>query len=314
MTAMIARKLDEIDITLDNKALNEDNYNDYYVETKKGRGEDPTSTIIRKLKNLGDKNMKILFSGFKGCGKSTELLRLKRELEDEFLIKIFSVREKLDPNNLSISEILIAVMIDLFDFMKEYHKTIKLSKKLLENLENWTATIYKEEEKYKSYETVAAAGVDLTSGLGKILGVLGKLGLDFKSGRKYKEITGKDERKTLSELIINCNLLIFEIKNQLHKIGRKNIIFIIEDLEKVSLTTAEDIFHNYPKQLTSISCCFIYTFPISLVFNPKYNIIINEFDENFVLPMIKVHDKQEKEYKPGIDSILKILDKRIDKS
>jgi len=92
MTAMIARKLDEIDITLDNKALNEENYNDYYVITKKGRGEDPTSTIIRKLKKLEDKNMKILFSGFKGCGKSTELLRLKKELEDEFLIKIFSVK------------------------------------------------------------------------------------------------------------------------------------------------------------------------------------------------------------------------------
>ncbi len=312
MAAIIAHNLEEIDITLDNKALNEENYEDYYVVTKIGRGEDPTSIIIRKLKNLRDRDLKILFSGFKGCGKSTELLRLKRELENEFLINIFSVREKLDPNNLSISEILIAVMIDLFNFVKEHHKSIKLSKKLLENIANWTATIYKEEEKHKSYETGAAAGVDLKSGLGRILGVLGKLEIDFKSGRKYSEITRKEERQTLSELILNCNLIIYEIKNQLAKIGKKNIIFIIEDLEKVDLTTAEKIFYNYAKQLTSISCCFIYTFPISLVFDPKYNIILNEFDENFVLPMIKVNDKKEKNYEPGLDTIRKILHKRID--
>ncbi|MCK4766617.1 MAG: hypothetical protein KAW12_30775 [Candidatus Aminicenantes bacterium] len=313
MAVKIAQNLDDIDITLDNKALNEENYEDYYVETKEGRGEDPTSIIIRKLKNLEDRNFKILFSGFKGCGKSTELLRLKRELENEFLIKIFSVREKLDPNNLSISEILIAVMIDLFNFVRENHSTIKLSQKLLKNLKKWTSTIYTEEIKYKYHEIEAGAGVDLRSGFGKILGVIGKLGFEIKSGRKYSEITGKEENQTLSELILNCNLLIAEIKNQLHKINKKNIIFIIEDMEKVDLTIAENIFHNYSKQLTSISCCFIYTFPISLVFNPKYNIILNEFDENFVLPMIKVHDKKDKNYAPGISSIKKILYKRINK-
>lgn len=314
MAVKIAQNLDDIDITLDNKALNEENYKDYYVVTKAGRGEDPTSVIIRKLKNLKERDLKILFSGFKGCGKSTELLRLKRELENEFLIKIFSVREKLDPNHLSISEILIAVMIDLFDFVKKYHKAIKLSKKLIKNLENWTSTIYKTDERHRSYETEAGTGVDLkSSGLGKILGVMGKLGIDFRSGRKYSEITGKEEKQTLSELILNCNLLLAEMRNQLHKIDKKNIIFIIEDMEKVDLTTAENIFYNYSKQLTSISCCFIYTFPISLVFNPKYNIILNEFDENFVLPMIKVHDKKGDNYAPGINSIKKILHKRIDK-
>lgn len=115
---IVAQDLNQIDITLDNKALNEKNYEDYYVPTGEARGEDPTAELIRKLKNLQDKNLKTLFPGFKGCGKSTELFRLSRELKEDFVIRIFSVRERLDPNNLSISEILIAMMKDLFDFVK----------------------------------------------------------------------------------------------------------------------------------------------------------------------------------------------------
>jgi DNA polymerase III delta prime subunit len=309
---MIARDLNQIDITLDNKALNEQNYEDYYVSTGDARGEDPTAELIRKLKNLQDKNLKTLFSGFKGCGKSTELLRLSRELKKDFVIRIFSVRERLDPNNLSISEILITMMKDLFDFVKDNYRAIKPGKKLLQNLDNWTSTIYTEDERHRLYDTEAAAGVDINPVFKKILAVMGKLNIDFRSGRKFSQITKKEERQTLSELIENCNLLLLEIKGKLHKVKRKNIIFIIEDLEKIDLESAENLFYSYGAQLTAMDCCVIYTFPISLVFNPRYNIILSEFGENFVLPMIKVHDKNGKDYTPGIESIERILNKRLD--
>jgi hypothetical protein len=314
MAVKIAQSLDDFDFTLDNKALNENNYDDYYVVTKEGRGEDPTSKLIKRLRKLKGKNQKILFSGFKGSGKSTELLRLKRELDDDFLIRIFSVIDRLDSNNLTISEILITVMSDLFDFVNENYKQIKLSKKLIKNLENWANSIYKEEIKYKYYEGKMGAGVNIKAGFGKILNVFAKMGLDFNAGRKFKEITKREVNQTLSELILNCDLLIFEIKNQLHKINKQNIIFIIEDLEKVALGIAEEIFFNYPRQLTAVSSSFIYTFPISLLYDPNYNVILNEFDENLTLPMIKVHEKNGKNYAPGLDAIIKIVYRRIDKN
>ena len=123
---MIAERLEDIDNTLDSKALNEENYEEYYVFTKAGRGEDPTSMLVRKLRHQHGKDLKILFSGFKGCGKSTELLRLKRELEEDFVIQIFSVREKLDPNNFSISEIIIAMMEELCLFVSEHLKEVEI--------------------------------------------------------------------------------------------------------------------------------------------------------------------------------------------
>jgi hypothetical protein len=314
MAPIVAQSLDDFYFTLDIKPLNDKNYDDYWVETKAGRGEDPISLLVKRFKIQKTKDLKILFAGFRGCGKSTELFRLKRELDDEFLVRIFSVRDKLDPNNLTVSEILITVMRDLFDFVNLHYDKIKLSKKLLKNIENWANTIYKEEEiKYKYYEGNIKAGGGIAAGFGKILNVFARLGLDFNAGRKFQEITEKEINQTLTELILNCNLLILDIKKQLHKVNKNNIIFIIEDLEKVALSLGEEIFFNYSKQLTSISCSFIYTFPISLVYNPKYNVIIQDFDVNLTLPMIKVHEKNGSDYKPGIDGILKILHKRIDK-
>ena len=48
MTVKVAKRLVDVDITLDNDALNEENYDDYYVTTREGRGEDPTAKLIRR--------------------------------------------------------------------------------------------------------------------------------------------------------------------------------------------------------------------------------------------------------------------------
>ena len=308
---MIAERLEDIDNTLDSKALNEENYEEYYVFTKDGRGEDPTSMLVRKLRYQHGKDLKILFSGFKGCGKSTELLRLKRELEEEFVIQIFSVREKLDPNNFSISEIIIAMMEELCLFVNEHLKEVELDTTLLESLNDWAKTIYEEERKDKSHLTEASAGAGLS--FSQLLKVFGKLNYDFKSGRKYSQITKLEERQTLSDLSQKCNALLNDIKSKLDKVNKKNIIFVIEDLEKIDLTTAENLFQNYSTQMTDLACSIIYTFPISLVYNSAYTVIIQDFDENCTLPMIKVHDKTGKDFPAGIDSIEEILDRRIKK-
>lgn len=168
MVPKIARNPEDFDFTLDSKTLNEANYDDYFVMTKEGRGEDPTSKLIRKFNKMKRENLKILFSGFKGCGKSTELLRLKRELENDFLIRVISVIDRLDSHNLTVAEILVTVMTDLFEFANQYVKEIKLSKELLENLESWADSIYTEEINYEYYEGKIGLGTDIMAGFGII--------------------------------------------------------------------------------------------------------------------------------------------------
>lgn len=314
MAVKKAGNLEEFDSVLDIHPLNDINYDAFYVDTTAGRGENPTKTLIRQMGNNQAKNFKILFAGFKGCGKSTELLRLKRELDDHFIIHIFSVLEKLDPNNFSISELMISITTELLVYVQKYHDTMKLSPELEKKLADWSKKTVNEEISYNYAERHTGAGVDINAGLGKILNFFAKLSFDFQNGRKFTEISSIETEKTLSDLILHCNLIVAEIKNQLDNIGKKNIIIIVDDLEKVNPAITEKLFFNYSKQLTAIACSFIFTFPIALVFNPMYNIIINEFDQNLVLPMIKVHDKEWNDYKLGIDCILTLLDRRIDQA
>ncbi len=315
MNIKMAQNLEEFELSLDINPLDDTNYVDYYVDTTAGRGGNPTNTVIRQFNFNKTKNFKTLYSGFKGCGKSTELLRLKRELEKDFVIDIFSVRDKLDPNKITISELLIAITADLLYFVQKNLDSIQLSKELLTKLENWTAKTVRETIDYNYAERETGAGVDVNVGLGKIVNFFAKLHFDFKSGRQFKEITSLEVDKTsLPDLILHCNLIVGEIKGQLHKINKSNIIIIVEDLEKVRLDISKELFFNYAKQITSINCSFIYTYPISLVFNPRYSIIIQEFDSSLILPMIKVHDKVWQDYEPGINDLLNILHRRIDSS
>ena len=51
-----------------------------------------------------------LFTGHLGCGKSTELLRLKQELEQEqFHVVYFESSDDLDLGNVDVSDILLAI-------------------------------------------------------------------------------------------------------------------------------------------------------------------------------------------------------------
>ena len=313
MAVKKAGNLEEFDSVLDIRPLNDSNYNAFYVDTTTGRGENPTKTLIRQMKNNPAKNFKILFAGFKGCGKSTELLRLKRELEDHFIIHIFSVQEKLDPNNFSISELIISITTELLAYVQKNHGTMQLSPELEKKLADWSEKTVTEKISYNYAERHTGAGVDINAGLGKILNFFAKLSFDFQNGRKFTEISSIETEKTLSDLMLHCNLIVEDIKKQMHAIEKKNIIIIVDDLEKVNPTITEKLFFHYSKQLTTIACSFIFTFPIALVFNPMYNIIINEFSQNLVLPMIKVHDKEWNDFEPGITNIFNLLDKRIDK-
>jgi tRNA uridine 5-carbamoylmethylation protein Kti12 len=52
----------------------------------------------------------VLFTGHIGCGKSTELLRLKKELEDEgFHVVYFESSEDLEMTDVDIGDVLLAI-------------------------------------------------------------------------------------------------------------------------------------------------------------------------------------------------------------
>jgi hypothetical protein len=83
----------------------------YYIDCASVRGGDIIGKLKKKIAFFSpDEPTCVLFTGHIGCGKSTELLRLKKELEDEgFHVVYFESSEDLEMTDVDIGDVLLAI-------------------------------------------------------------------------------------------------------------------------------------------------------------------------------------------------------------
>jgi hypothetical protein len=81
-----------------------------YVDCTNVRGDEDTVSRMFKTISYSDTYTHQLFTGHRGCGKSTELLRLQRRPEDDgFYVVYFAVDEDLDPNDMIYTDLLLSI-------------------------------------------------------------------------------------------------------------------------------------------------------------------------------------------------------------
>jgi len=86
-----------------------------------------------------------------------------------------------------------------------------------------------------------------------------KFKMSAKSSRSLKETIKTNIEPKLSDLIEHCNLLITEISLSLLQINKKGLLIIIEDLDKIPVDRAEDMFFNYANQITQLKTNIVFT-------------------------------------------------------
>ena len=138
--------------------------------------------------------------------------------------------------------------------------------------------------------------------------------MSAKSSRSLKETIKTNIEPKLSDLIDHCNLLVNEVKNGLKKIGKEDLLIIIEDLDKIPIDRAEDLFFNYANQISQLRCNVVFTFPITSYYNIRFNTIRQYFSNVYELPMIKVKNQDQSKFKEGYKALKNIVGKRMDLS
>ncbi len=204
-------------------------------------------------------------------------------------------------------------MEQLFNFVNETPQ-IKIDPQYLEKILSWVKTKEIEEisQNYMGMEidTQAKAGVKVPY----LADFFAKFRAAAKSSSSFKEVLKTKIEPKLSTLIFNCNQLIAEIKKNLPNIQKKGLVIIIEDLDKVDIDKGMDMFYTHSTKLTQLHCHCIYTFPIALRYNLKFNPIKVNYDDTFVLPMIKVREKNGDRFDAGETTLTSIVEKRMDLS
>jgi histone H3/H4 len=112
----------------------------------------------------------------------------------------------------------------------------------------------------------------------------------------------------LSELIDKINLIVADIEGK----ENKNVLILIDDLDKPDLEHAKEIFYSKLTAITRPACHIVYTVPISLFFAQEVTAIK---ENRFFLPNVKLHNKNDRtgKYEPGYDLLKQFIFKRMKK-
>ena len=287
-----ARTIDELRKYCKPTPLKEEGLKAFYIETDDAR--DPHQDTIERLAKsleLETEPSRILFYGHPGCGKSTELNKFLEEYKETWFPVKFSVLDEMTPSN-ALAEDLILIITS--KIVEEANKAgIKEKKELLDAVYKYFATVTQEKITGRDAEISATAGVDTSStSWGKLIGLFAGFKGEIKMNSHSEETAVYTLRKRASDLTTQANRVIEAISGEL-KTRNKRLLVVVEDIDKLDLKQAQEMFVNRTSLLTGLSTNIIYTIPIYLFHSPDLSAFKPYFDDVIGLPMIKIAEPQK---------------------
>ncbi|MFM7364892.1 MAG: ATP-binding protein [Cuspidothrix sp.] len=278
-----------------------------YVDCNAVRGDGDILQAVGTEILLSDRKTCQLYSGHRGAGKSTELLRLQKHLDDQgFFVVYFAAEEKdIDPEDVQYTDILLACTKNILAAFKDLDSQPVLSwlKERWEDLKDLLQTQISFEE--LSIEAQVSQFAKITT----------KMRSEPNERRKIREKINP-HTTTLTEAL---NKFIQNAKKNL-PLGYSNLVLIADNLDRIvpiiqpdGRSNHDQIFIDRQNQLKALDCHLVYTVPISLLYSDRATSLTEIYGTPQVLPMIMVKTPDNQPYQPGIDKVMEILKKRLEK-
>jgi ABC-type lipoprotein export system ATPase subunit len=161
----------------------------YYVDLSAVRKTEAIEgvNISLEFQEAGDFTT-ILFTGHRGCGKSTELKRIQQRWEEDYQVIYLEANEETDINDADYTDLYL-IVIKQVEF-KLRQLGLNFSDRLLKNVENWFKEVTEEDE--RSVESSVSLEGEVT--LGANAPFLAKLLVKL-----LAQIKGADKRKTTAQ-------------------------------------------------------------------------------------------------------------------
>lgn len=290
---------------------------DQYVDSDLARGSrDLTKQFSAELARIEDGFLCFVFSGHVGCGKSSELRHLADRLREgtgsaldaAYLPIVLNAEDFIDANDVSTTDILLAIVahaghrlseegIDLADSfltgrMKEVRDVLFGNVELTElSLFEKSAKIQVLKSDPNTRDKVRKALEDFTTPLREEIAILFE---DARTKlRKRKESKGKPKYK--------------------------DIVLILDNLEKIQhiegydhgYKSQRELFIERASQLTGLGVHVVYTVPLTLAIRDGPELAQRYGSEPFVLPMVKVAERNHDVYQAGYKTLRELVEKRI---
>ena len=249
-----------------------------------------------------------LYTGHTGSGKSTELLRLKKYLEDNkcFVVYFSADEEDIDSEDTQYSDILLACTRHLLQDVKQTNPDPIL---------HWLR------DRWEGLKELGLTKVELEKlGIEAAIATFGKITANLRTEPTQRAKIRQLVQPYTTTLIEALNKFINDAKNHL-PLEKTKLVIIVDSLEKVTPTIQEDnrtnhehIFIDRSNQLQGLNCHVIYTVPISLRYSDRAPDLFDRYGDIPVLPVIKIKElNSDIPSEAGLNKLEEILGKRVAK-
>lgn len=295
----------------------------YREKVNEVRGGDKVSRLRFGLNSSYRGNpFKALLTGHPGVGKSTELWRLKQEMNDRFNTIIFSATDELDPTSFKPFDVLLLMLSKIAEETAKPVSEGGAGKPPKDGLLQRIWVYFSEEKniKIESYLTATelegGIGVKGDSLWAKTLGLFANMKgkIRYASDRKKEIVDYRLQR--ISTLIDLTNAFVDECNRLLLEATGKEWLIVGDDFEKPRIPTEqiETFFIKYANVLDNLRSHLIFTIPIALVYSEKATQLPFRTDQIYCVPDTPVFDRDHKSHSEGREAIRSILEARIDLS
>ena len=251
-----------------------------------------------------------LYTGHRGVGKSTELLRLREWLisQNYFVVYFAANDEDIDPGDTKYVDILLACT-------KHLVQAIKLAdENPLKGLTDW---LEKRSESLKDLllTPLTLDGLSLEQKVSEFTKITATLKAQPDNRQQIRDKISQNAPTLLQAL----NQFITVAKKSLPD-NRKDLILIVDNLDRIveKQTAAnepsnyDEIFVKHHEQLRGLDCHLIYTVPIAIVYSELCIELQNNFDETSVLPMVMLRHEDNSINEKGLKKFQEMIVKRIE--
>lgn len=269
----------------------------YYIDFTSVRGGKIIEALQRTITRISpDTATCQLFTGHIGCGKSTELLRLKTELEQEkFHVVYFESTRVLEMVDVDVTDIFLAIVGQVSESLEAMNLRVK---------PGYFAKLFADIVDFLQTPIDLEVEGELSVGIAKITAKTKESPKLRRRLRDYLEPRTENILQSINEELLE------RAKKELKDRGKKGLVVIVDNLDRVALrplpsgrSLPEYLFIDRGEQLRKLNCHLVYTIPLALTFSNDSAELQHRLGGGVapkVLPMIPVRRRSGEIYTQGL--------------
>ena len=271
-----------------------------YIDFTEVRSGNMIRELMRTITFSDDPTCQ-LFSGHIGCGKSTELLRLKAELEaDGYHVVCFVSSEDLDMGDVDITDILFVITRKISDSLAAVGVSVQ---------PGYFSKLFGEIKDLLQTEIDLSAGAELSVGLAKITAKTKQ------SANTRSLLRDRLESRTDNIIAAINDEVIQPAVEKLKAAGKEGLVVIVDNLDRIhdvqkttKHTQSEYIFFDRGEQLKALNRHMVYTIPLTLIFANDANVLSSRFGVRpKVLSMVPTRHRDGRAYDKGLQLLKEMV-------